>query len=103
MQQASKLFYDKCNAWVAQLNANSENIYDLVKRREAPDRNHAYEAAVEIALGYLRAGQDVCWAMYGHAGIGVFVSRAAIRRARLEGYEAVMLPGISATRATARQ
>jgi len=37
-----------------------------------------------------------CLACYGHPGVFVYPSHEAIRRARAEGYEARMLPGISA-------
>jgi uncharacterized protein YabN with tetrapyrrole methylase and pyrophosphatase domain len=36
-----------------------------------------------------------CLACYGHPGVFVYPSHEAIRRARSEGYEAKMLPGIS--------
>jgi uncharacterized protein YabN with tetrapyrrole methylase and pyrophosphatase domain len=99
MRQAQKLFYDDVNPWVASLNPNSENIAVLVGReqakREGKSRCHSYEGAVEAVLCYLRSGQDVCWTQYGHAAIANWSCRALVRRARMEGFEAVVLPGIS--------
>src|SRR5690606_15671130 len=43
-----------------------------------------------------RAGHRVCGAFYGHPGVFAEVPHRAIARARAEGLEAVMEPGISA-------
>jgi hypothetical protein len=51
---------------------------------------------VEAILTPLRGGRSVCAAFYGHPGVFVQPSHEAIRRARAEGFEATMLPGISA-------
>jgi hypothetical protein len=44
----------------------------------------------------MRRGLRVCVALYGHPGVFVLPAHEAIRRARAEGFDAVMLPGISA-------
>jgi uncharacterized protein YabN with tetrapyrrole methylase and pyrophosphatase domain len=59
-------------------------------------RRQAYERMVETMLAPARAGRRVCAAFYGHPGMLVFPSREAIGRARAEGLDARMLPGISA-------
>jgi uncharacterized protein YabN with tetrapyrrole methylase and pyrophosphatase domain len=59
-------------------------------------RADAYEAMVVEILGHVRRGLDVCAAFYGHPGVFVAPSHEAVRRAREEGFEARMLPGISA-------
>lgn len=51
---------------------------------------------VERILAPLAGGARVCAAFYGHPGIFVGPSHEAIRRARAEGHEARMLPGVSA-------
>ena len=58
-------------------------------------RRHAYERMVETILAPARAGKHVCAAFYGHAGMLVFPAREVIARARREGLQARMLPGIS--------
>jgi uncharacterized protein YabN with tetrapyrrole methylase and pyrophosphatase domain len=47
-------------------------------------------------LDEVRAGKRVCVAFYGHPGVFVTPSHEAIRLAREEGFEARMLPGVSA-------
>ncbi|MFZ1023234.1 MAG: SAM-dependent methyltransferase, partial [Thermoplasmata archaeon] len=64
--------------------------------REGQSRARAYEAMVERMLSPVRSGLKVCVAFYGHPGVFVYPSHEAIRIARSEGYEARMLPGISA-------
>jgi precorrin-6B methylase 1 len=60
-------------------------------------RAQTYTQMVERTLAGVRAGRTVCAAFYGHPGVFVYPSHAAIRIARREGHEARMLPGISAT------
>ena len=60
------------------------------------DRALAYAAMVEEILTLVRRGGNVCVAFYGHAGVFVNPSHEAIRRARAEGFDAHMLPGVSA-------
>lgn len=69
-------------------------LHDLYQ--EGVVRQHAYEVMVETILAPVRAGLSVCAAFYGHAGIFGTPGHEAVKRARSEGYEAVMLPGISA-------
>jgi uncharacterized protein YabN with tetrapyrrole methylase and pyrophosphatase domain len=59
-------------------------------------RREAYERMVEAILAPAREGKHVCAAFYGHPGMLVFPAREAITRARGEGLQARMLPGISA-------
>lgn len=50
---------------------------------------------VERMLNFVRKGQNVCVAFYGHPGVFVYPSHKAIKQARAEGYNARMLPTIS--------
>jgi precorrin-6B methylase 1 len=63
---------------------------------EGVQRKQSYEAMVQHILSCVRAGQETCVAFYGHPGVFAYPSHESIRRARLEGYSARMLPGISA-------
>lgn len=81
-------------AWLRTLNANLEPLEPCYQ--QAGSRPRAYEEMVEKMLTGLRAGKRVCAAFYGHPGVFVSPSHEAIKRARAEGYDAVMLPGISA-------
>lgn len=51
---------------------------------------------IERVMMELRSGKYVCALFYGHPGVFVTPSHNAIELARREGYEAEMLPGISA-------
>lgn len=80
--------------WVRELNDKVIPLNDLYDRE--PDRAHAYVAMADRILAALREGKEVCAAFYGHPGVFVDPSHAAVARARAEGFEARMLPGISA-------
>lgn len=80
--------------WVRQLNEEVVPLNDLYDRE--PDRAHAYVAMADRILVALREGKEVCAAFYGHPGVFVDPSHDALARARAEGFEARMLPGISA-------
>ncbi len=76
-----------------ELNTAAEQLPSYLPGRP---RRETYALWVDIILGSLRAGHRTCAAAYGHPGVFVQFSRDAIRRAREEGFPAVMLPGISA-------
>jgi precorrin-3B methylase len=63
---------------------------------EGQHRRDAYARMVETILGSVRAGNSVCAAFYGHPGVFVLPSHDAVKQARREGFDATMLPGISA-------
>jgi uncharacterized protein YabN with tetrapyrrole methylase and pyrophosphatase domain len=63
---------------------------------EGKPRIQTYNEMVDRVLTCVREGLVTCLACYGHPGVFVYPSHEAIRRARSEGYEARMLPGISA-------
>jgi len=63
---------------------------------EGKPRLQTYEEMVERILACVREGNVTCVACYGHPGVFVYPSHHAIRRARAEGFEARMLPGVSA-------
>ena len=62
---------------------------------EGKPRIQTYEEMVARILDCVRAGEVTCLACYGHPGVFVYPSHESIRRARAEGYEARMLPGVS--------
>lgn len=59
-------------------------------------RTDSYREMVEALVGEARNGRIVCGAFYGHPGVFAEVPHRAIARARDEGIDAVMEPGISA-------
>jgi len=98
IRSASKLLYlvtdPVTKAWLTELNDSAEDLFSLYG--EGKPRIQTYEEMVERILGFVRAGEEVCAAFYGHPGVFVHPGHEAIRVARAEGYRATMLPGISA-------
>jgi uncharacterized protein YabN with tetrapyrrole methylase and pyrophosphatase domain len=79
--------------WLQEQNASAESLYDAYA--PGKPRTQSYGEMVERILQPVREGLFVCAAFYGHPGVFVHPSHEAIR-ARAEGHEARMLPGISA-------
>jgi uncharacterized protein YabN with tetrapyrrole methylase and pyrophosphatase domain len=63
---------------------------------EGEPRRASYDAMVDCIIDRLHAVRVLCVAFYGHPGVFACVGHEAIARARAEGIEAQMLPGISA-------
>jgi uncharacterized protein YabN with tetrapyrrole methylase and pyrophosphatase domain len=79
--------------WIKQLNPTAESLdvfYDPAKLRVV-----SYLEMVEHTLSFVRKGLAVCLASYGHPGVFAFPMHESVRRARREGFHAIMLPGIS--------
>jgi len=98
IERADKLFFLTTSAmaeqWLLKLNASGESLavfYGPGKRRI-----DTYLEMVEHILAEVRSGKKVCAAFYGHPGIFVWPSHEAVKRAREEGFPALLLPGISA-------
>jgi len=79
--------------WIEQLNANSVTLADCYA--EGKPRHETYDEMAGRILAAVRTGHHVCAVFYGHPGIVVDASHAAVRRARKEGFPARMLPGVS--------
>jgi uncharacterized protein YabN with tetrapyrrole methylase and pyrophosphatase domain len=79
---------------LADLNPHTRSLHGCY--RVGHDRRDAYSAMVEEILGEVRSGKRVCAAFYGHPGIFVEPSHRAVAQARAEGYEARLLPAVSA-------
>lgn len=60
------------------------------------DRGQTYEAMIQHILGEVVAGKRTVAAFYGHPGVFVYPTHEAVRRARVMGFPARMLPGVSA-------
>jgi uncharacterized protein YabN with tetrapyrrole methylase and pyrophosphatase domain len=76
------------------LNPRARSL-DGLYEEGAPHRA-VYERMAEAILAPVRDGKRVCAAFYGHPGVFVLPSHEAIARARAEGFDAAMLPGVSA-------
>jgi uncharacterized protein YabN with tetrapyrrole methylase and pyrophosphatase domain len=99
MEQAEKLLYlvaDPATAhWVKTLNSSAEDLFRFYEKGKR--RLETYEQMIERILTCVREGANVCVALYGHPGVHAYPTHEAVRRARSEGFEAQMLPGICAT------
>ncbi len=79
---------------IKQLQPSAESLGRFY--RLGRSRKEAYDAMVERLLSSVRDGHRTCCAVYGHPGVFAFPTHEAIRRARAEGYDAMMLPAVSA-------
>lgn len=80
--------------WLQGLNPSAQSLYDAYA--EGRHRLESYREMVERILAPVRTGLRVCAVFYGHPGVFVNPSHEAVRQARAEGFEACMLPGVSA-------
>jgi uncharacterized protein YabN with tetrapyrrole methylase and pyrophosphatase domain len=98
IQSADKVFYVVSDpigeSLIQKLNRNAESLQKYYV--QGKPRLQTYKDFVDRIMESVRAGQRTCAAFYGHPGVFVLPSHAAIQQARSEGYEARMLPGISA-------
>ena len=98
IRSADKLLYLVADpitaAWLAAENPSAESLdscYGVGRHRA-----ESYAQMAELILAPARSGFDVCVVFYGHPGVLCDPGHEAMRRARLEGITAVMLPGVSA-------
>lgn len=80
--------------WLQQMHPDVRSLQPLYS--EDRSRRDTYADMVETLLAQVRAGKHVVGAFYGHPGVFARAPHVAIERARAEGYEASMEPGISA-------
>jgi uncharacterized protein YabN with tetrapyrrole methylase and pyrophosphatase domain len=64
--------------------------------REGEERRPSYDEMVDCIVDRVRSVSMLCVALYGHPGVFACVGHEAIERARSLGFDAQMLPGISA-------
>nr|P9WEN1.1 RecName: Full=Methyltransferase/ribosomally synthesized cyclic peptide gymnopeptides precursor gymMA1; AltName: Full=Gymnopeptides biosynthesis cluster protein MA1; Contains: RecName: Full=N-methyltranferase gymM1; Contains: RecName: Full=Ribosomally synthesized cyclic gymnopeptides core peptide; Contains: RecName: Full=Follower peptide; Flags: Precursor [Gymnopus fusipes] len=98
IEAASKVFYCVVDpATEAYLLAKNKNCVDLYQYYDnGKPRMDTYIQMAEVMLREVRNGLDIVGVFYGHPGVFVNPSQRAIAIAKSEGYQARMLPGISA-------
>lgn len=99
MRSADKLLYcvgdPIAEHVVKSMNENgAESMFHYYE--ENKPRAQTYELMIQRQLECVREGMQTCVALYGHPGVFAWPAHEAIRRARAEGYEARMLPAVSA-------
>lgn len=80
--------------WLLELNPSAEALDDLYR----PGRpfGEVYEDVVATIIEHVRKPQDVCVVFYGHPSVFDRTAHDAVDRARVEGFPARILPGITA-------
>lgn len=98
IEQADVVFVAASDAlvelWVQQMRPDARSLQPYYA--EGKSRRETYAQMVDAMLAEVRAGRRVCGAFYGHPGVFAQVPHDAIARARAEGFDAVMEPGVSA-------
>jgi uncharacterized protein YabN with tetrapyrrole methylase and pyrophosphatase domain len=79
--------------WLCELNSNCECLNELYS--PGKPRSITYEEMIERVLDSVRSGLHVCFVSYGHPGVFSYPTHEAIRRARIEGFDASMDPAVS--------
>lgn len=80
--------------WVQEMRPDARSLQPYYA--EGKSRLTTYGQMIEAMLEEVRRGKHVCGVFYGHPGVFAQVPHRAIERARQEGFEAHMEPGISA-------
>lgn len=80
--------------WLRRLNANCESLSSAYK--EDKPRADTYDEMTKRLVGAVKSGLKVCAVFYGHPGVLVESTHSAIATLRAEGFDARMLPGVSA-------
>lgn len=81
-------------AWIEDIAQRTQSLQECY--RQGKSRADVYALMTDRILTEVRKGQTVCAAFYGHPGMFVRPAHTSIMKARQEGFDARMLPGISA-------
>ncbi len=80
--------------WIKKTNINSESLDDLYFKYS--QRIESYQAITDYIVSHLVDEQHVCVAIYGHPAVFCKPALDAVHLAIDQGFDAKMLPGISA-------
>ncbi len=98
IEQAEKVYALLSNPiteyWLRELNSKVETLFDLYA--VGKDRGQTYREMTARIVDAVRTGLRVCVVSYGHPGVFAYPFHAAIRELRAEGFDAEMLPAVSA-------
>jgi hypothetical protein len=98
IEQADVVFaalaHGAAELWLQRMHADVRSLQPYYA--EGKSRLKTYREWVDLMMTEVRAGKRVCAVFYGHPCIFAWSPRTAVARAREEGYEAHMEPGISA-------
>jgi len=98
IQQSDKVFYlvnePAMKSWIQKNNINAESLDNIYTQFLL--RLDAYNAITNYIMDNLRKQQHICLVIYGHPTVFAKPALDAVIQAKKEGYDAVVLPGISA-------
>ena len=98
IQEADVVFSGVSNGivelWIQEMHNDVRSLQQYYC--EGKPRNITYKEMVEAMLTEVRAGKKVVGAFYGHPGVFAYAPHKSIELAKKEGFEARMIPGISA-------
>ncbi|MCG9756210.1 SAM-dependent methyltransferase [Shewanella insulae] len=98
IEQADVVFSGVSNGivelWLQEMHGDVRSLQ--VYYDEGKSRHVTYREMVDAILAEVRQGKKVVGAFYGHPGVFAQAPHRSIEAARAEGFEAVMVPGISA-------
>lgn len=80
--------------WIEKNNSHAESLDSLYTKY--PLRLDCYRAIQDYILDTLFRNQHVCVVLYGHPTVYSQIALDAVKKARLKGYDAKILPAISA-------
>ncbi len=80
--------------WVNEMHQDVRSLQDYYSDNKS--RKQTYREMIQVVLNEVRAGKKVCAIFYGHPGVFAYAPHKMISIARLEGFKAIMEPGISA-------
>jgi siroheme synthase len=83
-----------CHEWLSGIRADVIGLQQFYGKDK--DRRATYREMDAAIMAEVRSGKRVCAVFYGHPGVFADVPHEVIRKAREEGFDAWMEPGISA-------
>jgi tetrapyrrole methylase family protein/MazG family protein len=98
IEQSEKLYYlvndPLMKEWIVKTNPKAESLDFLYTKYIL--RINCYKAITDYILEFVRSGHQVCVVFYGHPTVFAKPGLDAVIQAKIEGYQAVALPGVSA-------
>lgn len=98
MEQSDKILYlvnePAMKEWIKNKFPNAESLDTMYVSHHL--RSHCYRAIKDHILSCLYQQQRLCVVIYGHPTVFSQPALEAVKQAKLEGYDAIILPGISA-------
>lgn len=82
------------SCWIEEYGRDAESLAGFYD--EGRKRIDTYNLMANEILRHVRSGKNVCAVFYGHPGVFATPSHKAIAQAREEGFEATMIPAVSA-------